>query len=187
MVCFILCDFYHNKKLFLFLFLFFKENCQEKEVLTWPSPVILSASLKWPDGVKTPNLLPALSLLLGVTGGNVGKAGEFFLFVTWRNSPARKPSRGQESQHFPWVHAHTHTHTHTHTHPICTHKGETIHCGGEDSRGEADTRERESTIEGHRTEKGTTHRWRRTLAVGKEILFSSFKRIIQTTESFKKP
>ena len=119
-----------------------------------------------------------------------GEAGELVLFVTWRNSPARKPRRGQESQHFPWVHTHTDTHTQTHTHlphPICTHKGETIHCGGEDSRGEADTRKREITIEGDRTEKGTTHRWRRTLVVGKEILFSSFKRIIQTTESFKKP
>ena len=89
----------------------------------------------------------------------------------------------------PPIGSHTQTHTHTHTlaPPHLYHKGGTIHCVGEDSRGEADKRERESIIEGDRTEKGKTHRWRRTLVVGKEILFSSFKRIIQTTESFKKP
>ena len=169
-------------------FFFFKEKCQE-EVLTWPSPVILSASLKWPDGVKTPNLLLALSLLLGVTGRNLGKLGSWSslwlegIHLLGSQEEARSPNTSRR-----FTHTHTHTQTHTHLpHPICTHKGETIHCWGEDSRGEADTRKREITIEGDRTEKGTTHRWRRTLVVGKEILFSSFKRIIQTTESFKKP
>ena len=52
----------------------------------------------------------------------------------------------------PPIGSHTQTHTHTHTlaPPHLYHKGGTIHCGGEDSRGEADTRERESIIEGDR-------------------------------------
>lgn len=140
-----------------------KENCQGNEVLTHSSP----GMIWW--GECSPSLLPALqSLLPGVLDRNLEKVGELVFLLTQRNSPARKPG-------VPVLHCRL---THTHTCPVLSAPSkEKWFLMREDSWGGADAREREGEILPQRengTEEGKTHIWKRTLVLGKEILFSSF-------------